>query len=135
MVETEQREASESSQELDVGLQLGDTGQVTEYHLDDKKVEERIEEEEEKEKKIPKSEEVEMALEARGDLVYTTGLAPLWSWSWSWMRRWSAPRGTRPGVTTQEGQWEESLIPWPDKDLEGADRDSRTQTEGLDTKA
>ena len=65
----------------------------------------------------------------------TTGLAPPWSWSWSWMRRWSAPRGTRPGVTTQEGQWEESLIPWPDKDLEEVDRDSRTQAEGLDIKA
>ena len=42
MVEIEQREASESSQELDVGLQLDDTDQVTEYHLDDKKVKERM---------------------------------------------------------------------------------------------
>ena len=54
VVEIEQREASESSQELDKGLQLDDTGQVTEYHLEDKKVKERMEEEEEKEKKIPK---------------------------------------------------------------------------------
>ena len=30
---------------------------------------------------------------------------------------------------------EESLIPWPDRDLEGADRDSKTQEEGLDIKA
>ena len=42
MVEIEQRKASESSQELDVGLQLDDTDQVTEYHLDDKKVKERM---------------------------------------------------------------------------------------------
>ena len=34
VVKTEQRKTSESSQELDVGLQLGDTGQVTEYHLE-----------------------------------------------------------------------------------------------------
>ena len=51
------------------------------------------------------------------------------------MRRWSALRGTRPGGTTQEVQEEESLIPWPDRDLEGVDRDSRTQAEGLDVKA
>ena len=42
VVEIEQRKASESSQELDVGLQLDDTDQVTEYHLDDKKVKERM---------------------------------------------------------------------------------------------
>ena len=41
LVEIEQRKASES-QELDVGLQLDDTDQVTEYHLDDKKVKERM---------------------------------------------------------------------------------------------
>ena len=46
------------------------------------------------------------------------------------MRMWSAPRGTR--GTTQEEQEEESLIPWPDRDPEGADRNSRTQPEGLD---
>ena len=40
VVEIEHREASEPSQELDVGLQLDDTGQVTEYHLDDKEVKE-----------------------------------------------------------------------------------------------
>ena len=33
-------EAGESSQELVVGLQLNNTGQVAEYHLDDKKVKE-----------------------------------------------------------------------------------------------
>ena len=60
MVETEQREASESSKELDVGLQLDGTDQVTEYHLDDKKEEERMEEEKEEEKKIPKTKKVEM---------------------------------------------------------------------------
>ena len=47
----------------------------------------------------------------------------------------SAPRDTRTGGTTPGGHSEESLIPWPDRDLEGADRDSRTQAEGLDIKA
>ena len=56
LVETEQRESSKSSNELDVGLQLGGTDQVTEDHLDDKKGEERKEEEEEEKKKIPKTE-------------------------------------------------------------------------------
>ena len=53
---------------------------------------------------------------------------------------WSAPRDTRPGGTTQGQQEEESLFPWTDRDPEGANRDSRTQAEGLvreglDTKA
>ena len=66
VVEIEQRKASESSQELDVGLQLDDTGQVTEYHLDDKKVKESN----------------ERASKAN----------KLWNW---WRNMWTAPRDTQ----------------------------------------
>ena len=47
---------------------------------------------------------------------------------------WSAPRDTRTGGTTPGGHSEESLIPWPDRNLEAADKDSRTQAEGLNLK-
>ena len=55
MVKIEQGEGSESSQELEAGLQLDDTDHVTRYQLDDKKMKGRRKEEEEKEKKNPKS--------------------------------------------------------------------------------
>ena len=58
--------ASETSQELDAGLQLDDTGQVTEYHLDDKKVKESN----------------ERASKAN----------KLWNW---WRNMWTAPRDTQ----------------------------------------
>ena len=52
------------------------------------------------------------------------------------MRTWSASRGTQPRVQQEE----DSLIPWPDKDPEGADINPRTRAgeldkEGLDIKA
>ena len=58
-----------------------------------------------------------------------------WSWPWSWARMWSAPRDTWTGGTTRGGHSEESLVPWPDRDLEGADSDSRTKAEGPNIKA
>ena len=67
MVETEQREVIESSQELDEGLGMDDTDQVTEYHLDDKKVKESN----------------ERASKAN----------KLWNW---WINMWTAPRDTSP---------------------------------------
>ena len=50
-------EVSESSQEMDEGLRMGDTGQVTEYYLKEEEVRRKREEEEEEEEKIPTSKE------------------------------------------------------------------------------
>ena len=151
VVETQLSEASESSQELDAGLQLDNTGQVTEYHLDDKEVKDIIEEEEEKERKMPKSRWTRTWSAPRGWPWYWSWMK-MWSWSWTrmwpsprpwswpWRRLWPAPRDIQLGDTTQEEQEEKSLIPWPDRDLGAANGDPRTQTEGLvreglDTKA
>ena len=48
----EQREESEYPQELEVGPQLGGTDQVIEYHFDNKEVEERNKEEENRTTKV-----------------------------------------------------------------------------------
>ena len=76
MVKIEQREASKSSQELEAGLQLNDTAQVTKYQLDAKKVKGRMEEEEKKEKKNPKS--------RKSSWTRTRSIQKGWPWSWSW---------------------------------------------------
>ena len=147
MVKTEQGEASESPKELDVGLQRVDTDQVMEYHLDNRKDEERVEEEEEEEKNTPETKR------SRWIRTWTAPWSSSWSWSWMrmwswpwrrgwmspkprpWARMWSAPRDTWTGGTSQGRHVEESLIPWPDRDLEGADSDSRTKAEGPNIKA
>ena len=72
MVETQTGEESESTQERDGGLQMGDTGQVKEYYLKEEEVRRRTgKEEEEEEKKIP-----------------TSKADNLWKW---WRNMWTAP--------------------------------------------
>ena len=73
VVETQMGEESESTQEKDGGLQMGDTGQVTEYYLKEEEVRRRREEEEEEEKKIP-----------------TSKVNKLWKW---WRNMWTAHQG------------------------------------------
>ena len=111
MVETEQREFDESTQETDEGLELDDTDQVTDDQFDD-------EDEEEAERQSLKSSKMKSC--------------------WSWLRKWSASRSTQSKV--QHEKEEDSLIPWPDKDKGGADNVSRScegelDREGLDIKA
>ena len=55
VVDIEQGEASKSPKELDEGPQRVDTDRVTEYHLDNKKEEERVQEEQEEEKNTPET--------------------------------------------------------------------------------
>ena len=55
MVEIEQREECESSQELDVGLQLDNTDHMTEHHLDDKRAGGRDMDGEKEEKRTTKA--------------------------------------------------------------------------------
>ena len=93
VVEMEQRGESESSQELDVGLQLHDTDQVIEYHFDDKEVEERNEEE----------------------VKRTTKASTLMSWL---RKMWTAPTGTQSRVQHEE---KEDPRTGPHKDPDEAD--------------
>jgi hypothetical protein len=69
----EPAEARDSGpQEKDRGLEMGDTGQMTEYYLKEEEVRRRTgKEEEEEEKKIP-----------------TSKAKNLWKW---WRNRWTAP--------------------------------------------
>ena len=96
---------------MDEGLELDDTDQVTDDQFDD-------EDEEEAERQSPKSSKLKSC--------------------WSWLRKWSASRSNQSKV--QHEKEEDSLIPWPDKDPEGADNNPRTRVgeldnEGLDIKA
>ena len=60
--EAEQREVDGSTQELDGGLEVDDTDQVTEDHFDDKKAGERYEEGEEGKKRAPKASKLRNSL-------------------------------------------------------------------------
>ena len=71
--EAEQREVDGSTQELDKGLEVDDTNQVTEDHVDGKEAGERDEEGEESKKRASKANK-------------------LWNW---WRKMWTAPRNTQ----------------------------------------
>ena len=71
-VETQMGEESKSAQEKEEGLQMGDTGQMTEYYLKEEEMRKRTGKEEEEEgKKIP-----------------TSKANKLWKW---WRKMWTTP--------------------------------------------